>query len=112
MVWERDEALKKDRAAKDAARQRSEAERKALLCARERAIDEAISGMNRADQLRSLVYELERRMHNSGGDASVFARWKEWMLEKADALDVRTKSVDVLAEWLADFRLSGPTPVV
>lgn len=106
MIWERDEALKKDLAAKEAARLRREAERKALLAARERAIDEAISGMNKAEQLRSLVNELEQRMHGNGGEASVFARWRDWALEKADALDIRTKPVDALAEWVGSFRLA------
>lgn len=106
-IWERDEALKKDRAAKEAARQRNEAERKALLASRERAIDDAISGMTKADHLRSLANEVEQRIQPDGVHSPAFARWKKWMLEKADALDIRTKTADTLAEWVANFHISA-----
>lgn len=105
-VWTRNEAIKNDHAVKEAARQRVEAQRKALLAAREKAIDEAISGMTKADQLRSLVIEMEQRMESRECDSSVFAQWKDWMLEKAHDLDIRTKPVDAIVEWMESFCLS------
>lgn len=106
MVWKRDDAIKKAHAATEAARQRSKAEREALVATRERAIDEALGGVSKSDELRALVNDLERRVHDKGGNGSTFALWKKWMLMKADALDIRTKSADALVEWVTDFRLS------
>jgi hypothetical protein len=101
MLWEREDTFKKDHAAKEAARQRTEAAHRALVASREKLIEEAISGMHKANQLRALVDVLDQ--HLSG---AALERWKAWMHAKADALDIRTKSADALSEWVKDFHLS------
>lgn len=106
LVWQRDEAIKKDRAAKEAERLRVEEEHRALVAAREQAIDQAIVGINRSDQLRSLVSHVEQQMRGAIAADASFADWKKWMLEKADALDIRTRSPEAIADWIASFRLS------
>lgn len=106
MEWKRKEALDKDRAAKEAKRLQSEAERQELLAARERALDEALDGMTRADQIRGLVQILGHRINVEERDNGAFAAWKAWALSKAGALDIRMKSTEILAAWVADFRVS------
>lgn len=105
-AWKREEAIKKDLAEKEAARKRREAERKALVDGRERAIDEAVFGINRADQLRFLVDQLERRMLRSDRRHPNFEKWKKWMLAKADMLDIRSRSDGALCQWIDGFGLA------
>jgi len=104
--WKREEAIKKDQAEKEAARKRREADHKALLDGRERAIDEAVLGMSRADHLRFLVEQLEPRMRRSGERDPKFEVWKKWMLAKADHLDIRSRSDEALSQWIDRFRLA------
>lgn len=106
LVWERNQAVEQDRASKEAARRRTEAARKALLESRERAIDDALEGMKRADQLRSLISELQQRLPSAERNGQLVEGWKNWVLEKAHAMDIRTRSPDLLVEWIRDFRLS------
>lgn len=111
-VWVREDALKKDLEAKEAMRQRREAAHKELISSREQAIDGAIFGMRKSDELRALVKALEQKSAGLKDGGIAFSRWKKWLLAKADALDLRLMSTDDLDVWIAGFRLSDDDPVV
>ena len=107
LVWLRKEAVEKDRAAKAAERARLKAERRALLAARESALDGALSGMSRADAIRSLARSLEDCLGTGAENQPEFDRWKRWALAKANALDIRCRSADEINTWVAAFRLAA-----
>jgi hypothetical protein len=104
-TWQRQQAIEKDRAAKETARVRHEAETKELLELRNRLIDEAIDGMRRADGIRALVEIVQARSESDQRCQTTFAAWKNWALGEADMLDIRTRSTSSVEEWLAAFRL-------
>lgn len=104
-TWQRQQAIEKDRAAKEAARVRLETETKALQELRDRLVNEAIDGMRRAEGIRALVETLEARCVSNQVCQKTFAAWKNWALGEAEALDIRHRSTNAVDQWLAAFRL-------
>ena len=104
MVWKRRHAQERDQAARAAKQRQAQLETEALLAARERALEDAIAGIQRADHIRSLALALGKII---GQDSVLFDRWKSWALAKANSLDIRTRSPQDVDAWLSDFRLSS-----
>jgi hypothetical protein len=91
---------------REEARQRREAELKALEDRRRRLFDKALDGLVRSDRIRSLAAAVEQTFANEDSQASAsIERWKHWALAQADQVDPRMRTAEQLTEWIAEFAL-------
>jgi hypothetical protein len=113
MTWRHERNVQERRAAiaavereREEARQRREAELKALEDRRRRLFEEALDGLVRSDRIRSLAAAVEERVEKAESEARTsLERWKHWALAQADQIDPRLRSAEQLAAWIGDFRL-------
>jgi len=90
---------------REEARQRREAELKALEDRRRRLFEEALDGLVRSDRIRSLVAALEEHFEKADSEARTsLAHWKHWALAQADEVDPRLRSGEQLTAWIGEFR--------
>jgi hypothetical protein len=104
LLERRERAIREDLEAQEEERQQREEERLRLEAARDKALDDAIDGIKRADEVRRLVAHVEGAVGSRTDVAGDLARWKAWALAKAVRLDVRSSSTDELVAWLSGFR--------
>jgi hypothetical protein len=91
---------------REEARQRREAELKALEDRRRRLFEEALDGLVRSDRIRSLAAALEERFENEDSETRTsLERWKHWALAQADQVDPRLRSAEQLTAWIGRFGL-------
>ncbi|WP_164962574.1 hypothetical protein [Rubrivivax sp. JA1026] len=112
VTWRFDHAAQeRGRAIRDAQqkarqeRERQDAEARALLHRRQRLLVQAAAGLRRSDELRALVAAVEASASSNQLDTELVGRWKQWVLERADLIDLRTWSGLEVRRWLEAFDL-------
>lgn len=113
VAWRHERNLQERRAAiaaaereREEARQRRQAELKALEDRRRRLFDRALDGLVRSDRIRSLATAVEKTLANEGSQAGAsIERWKRWALAQADQVDPRMRTAEQLTEWIAEFAI-------
>ena len=112
MVWRHqrivDAKMQALRAAAEAERKATE-EREAAIRAlhnkRQRLLFKAVNRAEQAQAIRELVAGLQNNPRAEELDQQLLARWSNWALQHADALDLQTQSTDGLETWLRGFEL-------
>ena len=105
-VQDRQDAIEAVERKREEARQRREAELKALEDRRRRLFEEALDGLVRSDRIRSLAAALEERFVNEDSETRAsLEQWKHWALAQADQVDPRVRTAAQLTAWIAEFGL-------
>lgn len=101
----REDAVRKAKEVEERKRQEIAAAEAALTKQRQDLLESAMNGRDRADQLTTLVAEVEARLTHEERADERFTVWKAWALSEASALDFRKRTGQELLRWLANFRL-------
>ena len=105
-VRARREAIEAVEREREEARQRREAELKAMEDRRRRLFEAALDGLVRSDRIRSLAAALEKHFESEDPQTRTsLERWKDWALAQADRVDPRLRTGEQLAAWIGEFRL-------
>ena len=106
-VEDRKRAIEEDRRARQREQEVRAAELKALRDSRCKLLTEAVEGLTRSDQIRSLVEVLDARCVSQGDQLPSYQLWRNWAILQADTCDLRKRSLRELETWLGQFRLEG-----
>jgi hypothetical protein len=106
-VEDRKRAIEEDRKARQREEEARAAEVKALCDSRRKLLKEAVEGLTRSDQIRSLVEVLDAHCASPGHQLPSYQLWRNWAILQADTCDPRMRSLRELETWFGQFRLES-----